>query len=186
MRTLPTLEKVIIWGSITGLFILILWIDSVTPLGMAIGILYTVPVLLSLFLNIPIATIGLAILGVACTTWGLMFSPGSSAPPVVYLTNRSMSVGVILFASALGLLYQRTRLRLEKVNQDLAEAMSSIKILKGMLPICANCKRIRNDSGYWEQIESYISHHTDTDFSHGICPDCYEILYGDITPKDRP
>ena len=61
---------------------------------------------------------------------------------------------------------------------QLLDALDNIKSLKGMLPICANCKKIRDDSGYWNQIESYIEKHSDALFSHGICPDCASDLYG--------
>lgn len=62
----------------------------------------------------------------------------------------------------------------------LQEAMNNIKVLKTMLPICANCKKIRDDSGYWQSVEGYISAHSDTKFSHGICPDCIQKLYPEI------
>ena len=52
-----------------------------------------------------------------------------------------------------------------------------MKQLSGFLPICASCKRIRDDTGYWNQIESYISAHSEAQFSHGICPDCIKKLY---------
>lgn len=51
--------------------------------------------------------------------------------------------------------------------------------VSGLLPICASCKNIRDDKGYWNQIESYLQKHSDAEFSHGICPDCMEKLYGD-------
>jgi CheY-like chemotaxis protein len=57
---------------------------------------------------------------------------------------------------------------------ELQEALSRVKQLSGLLPICSYCKRIRSDSNYWEQVESYIAHHSDAKFSHGICPPCYE------------
>jgi ligand-binding sensor domain-containing protein len=57
------------------------------------------------------------------------------------------------------------------------EAMSRVKILKGLLPICATCKKVRDDKGYWNQIEQYISDHSEADFSHGICPDCIAKYY---------
>jgi len=52
-----------------------------------------------------------------------------------------------------------------------------VKALKGMIPICYSCKKIRDDKGYWERIEEYISKHSDAQFSHGICPDCLKKLY---------
>ena len=57
---------------------------------------------------------------------------------------------------------------------ELQDALSRVKQLSGLLPICSYCKRIRSDSNYWEQVESYIAHHSDARFSHGICPPCYE------------
>ncbi|HKS28559.1 MAG TPA: response regulator transcription factor [Pyrinomonadaceae bacterium] len=56
---------------------------------------------------------------------------------------------------------------------ELEEALSRVKQLQGLLPICSYCKKIRDDRNYWEQVESYISRHTEAQFSHGICPDCY-------------
>jgi hypothetical protein len=66
---------------------------------------------------------------------------------------------------------------LEEANQGLELAAANIKQLSGMLPICASCKRIRNDKGYWEQIEGYIRQHSEVQFSHGMCPDCEAGLY---------
>ncbi len=68
----------------------------------------------------------------------------------------------------------------EKLIAGLQEALAQVKTLSGFLPICASCKKIRDDSGYWKQIEAYISAHADVTFSHGICPDCAEKLYGDF------
>jgi phosphoserine phosphatase RsbU/P len=59
---------------------------------------------------------------------------------------------------------------------DLETALSQVKQLRGLLPICMYCKRIRNDGDYWQQVETYISEHTAAEFSHGICPECYEKL----------
>ena len=74
---------------------------------------------------------------------------------------------------------QELRLR----NQELEQALIDIRQLSGMLPICASCKKIRNDGGYWEQIEAYIQEHSEVEFSHGICPDCAVKLYPDFFDK---
>ncbi|MFA7382058.1 MAG: cache domain-containing protein [Desulfurivibrionaceae bacterium] len=73
----------------------------------------------------------------------------------------------------------------EKRTAELKEAMSQVKILSGFLPICASCKKIRDDKGYWNQIESYIRDHSEAEFSHSICPDCAEKLYPDLYGKKR-
>jgi len=66
---------------------------------------------------------------------------------------------------------------LKEEHDKLLQAMKEIKTLSGLLPICAACKKIRDDKGYWNQIEGYIQKHSDAQFSHGICPDCARKLY---------
>ncbi|MDD3925214.1 MAG: response regulator [bacterium] len=63
----------------------------------------------------------------------------------------------------------------ERIKQ-LEDALHQIKQLKGLIPICAYCKKIRDDDNYWRQLESYITEHSGAEFSHGICPDCYENI----------
>ena len=72
----------------------------------------------------------------------------------------------------------------EKLVRDLQKALSEVKTLKGIFPICASCKKIRDDKGYWTQIEAYIRDHSEAEFSHGICPDCMKKLYGDFLGKE--
>lgn len=76
-----------------------------------------------------------------------------------------------------------TKFNLESSNRKLEEAIANIKQLSGMLPICASCKKIRNDSGYWEILESYLKEHSDVMFSHSICPDCAMELYPEFYNK---
>jgi len=68
----------------------------------------------------------------------------------------------------------------EKLISELQNALSEIKTLKGILPICSYCKKIRDDKGYWNQIESYVRDHSETEFSHGICQECAEKHYPDM------
>lgn len=69
----------------------------------------------------------------------------------------------------------------DRLIEQLQKALSEIKTLKGFLPICASCKKIRDDKGYWTQIEAYIREHTEAEFTHGICPECMKKLYHDYT-----
>lgn len=83
----------------------------------------------------------------------------------------------------------RLRSQLQKKNAELEKALSSVKLLSGLLPICASCKKIRDDNGYWNQIEAYIRDHSEAQFSHGICPDCAGKLYPEFTnrpPRQDP
>ncbi len=72
----------------------------------------------------------------------------------------------------------------QKLVNELKIAMADIKKLSGFLPICASCKKIRDDNGYWNQIESYIRDHSEAQFSHGICPECAEKLYPEFIKKN--
>ena len=60
--------------------------------------------------------------------------------------------------------------------EDLTQVLQQVKQLQGLLPICSYCKKIRGDNNYWQQVESYISQHSEAQFSHGICPDCFESI----------
>lgn len=71
-----------------------------------------------------------------------------------------------------GLLREKDRL-----VSELQDALRNVQMLQGLLPICSSCKRIRNDNGYWQQVEEYFTRHSNTKFSHGICPECVKSLY---------
>lgn len=64
--------------------------------------------------------------------------------------------------------------------QDLQNALKHIKTLQGLLPICSHCRKVRDDKGYWSRLEEYVVQHSDTDFTHGICPDCLKAHYPEI------
>jgi hypothetical protein len=68
----------------------------------------------------------------------------------------------------------------EKMIVELQEATEKIKILRGFLPICSHCKKIRDDEGYWQQMEKYVSEHSEAQFSHGICPTCAKEHYAEF------
>jgi len=70
--------------------------------------------------------------------------------------------------------------RLEKTTARLQGALDNIRALEGLLPICANCKNIRDDDGYWHQVEVYIRNNSEAEFSHGICPTCAQKLYPEL------
>jgi ligand-binding sensor domain-containing protein len=102
------------------------------------------------------------------------------------LWAKTALVGLVALVMA-GLVRWRTaRLaaRARELEAAVTEALSSAKVLRGLLPICAHCKKVRDDGGYWTRIEDYISRHSEADFSHGFCPDCVEKHYGDIQMKD--
>jgi len=87
--------------------------------------------------------------------------------------NGSLIARSILYA------IERKKMEVEKERlvYELKEALAKVKTLTGFLPICCSCKKIRDDKGYWQQIEAYISKHSDAEFSHGLCDDCARRLY---------
>lgn len=68
----------------------------------------------------------------------------------------------------------------KRQNRDLKEALGKVPALQGLLPICAGCKRIRDDKGCWEEVEAYVEKRLDVEFSHGLCPECIKRLYPDL------
>ena len=121
-------------------------------------------------------------------------SPSSSPPYIILLTAMSDKEDVVKGIQAgandyLSKPFHREELRvrvgvgvqmllLQKTLADqvkeLEEALAQVKQLQGILPICSYCKQVRDDQNYWQKVEDYISDHTDVQFSHGICPNCYE------------
>ena len=79
----------------------------------------------------------------------------------------------------IGLYKAKIEKQLKEKVIELQEALDNIKILKGLIPICSNCKSIRDDQGYWNNLESYIQNHSEALFSHSMCPSCMEKCYGD-------
>lgn len=78
---------------------------------------------------------------------------------------------------------QRAEETLRQTNAELAEALASVKTLKGFLPVCAWCRKVRQDDGYWNELEIYVTQHTDARFSHGICPACRDKNFGGLQAR---
>jgi hypothetical protein len=72
----------------------------------------------------------------------------------------------------------------ERLIKELQDALKEIKTLRGILPLCSYCKKIRDDKGYWEQVDVYIGKHSQADISHSICPECMKKYYPDITDHE--
>jgi PAS domain S-box-containing protein len=90
-------------------------------------------------------------------------------------------------AVSIGIAFKRNIIEEEKgrLIHQLEESLEKVNALSGLLPICAKCKKIRDDKGYWNQIEEYIRDHSDANFTHGICPDCSKELYPTVPIKDK-
>lgn len=66
------------------------------------------------------------------------------------------------------------------LRENLEAALAKVKLLSGLIPICSSCKKIRDDQGFWNQVESYVANHSEATFTHGICPDCARVLFPEI------
>jgi len=152
------------------LSIAIFILDSLIPLGVAGGVPYILVVLVSLWSPRKKLPIYVAIGGSILTVIGFYSSPaGGELWKVTF--NRSLALFAIWTTAILSI--QRKTIYDEK-----EKALLDFKILSGLLPICASCKKIRDDKGYWNKIELYIGDRSEAEFSHGICPVCAEKLYG--------
>lgn len=158
------------------LMLVILLLDLSIPLGVAMGVPYILVVLLSLWSPAKRFTILVAVICSMLTVAAFLYKPAVAEMWKVVF-NRSLALFAIGVTAALGL---QRKIVEEKRAMALAErekALEDVRILRGLLPICASCKMIRDDKGYWTQIERYIKDRSEADFSHGICPDCARKLY---------
>ncbi len=89
-------------------------------------------------------------------------------PPSAREMERAVTVAMARFDDLM---------ELRRLNAELQKALNEIKTLRGMIPICASCKKIRDDEGYWQDVAFYIQAHSEAEFTHGICPDCAKKLY---------
>ncbi len=94
--------------------------------------------------------------------------------------ERRQKAGLIDYIAAL----KQAEEERERLIRELQDALANIKTLRGLLPICFSCKQIRDDKGYWNQIDTYIQEHTDAEITHGICPTCAQKLYPDLYRGD--
>jgi hypothetical protein len=163
-----------------GLLMLVIFLaDLATPLGVAVNILYIAVVILSLWSSQTNFTVLVAITCSALTIGGFFLSsPAGELWKVIF--NRAVALFALWATTVLG----RQRIVAEEARTKAAEerqrVLEEIKILRGFLPICASCKKIRDDKGYWTQIETYIGDHSEAEFSHSICPDCARKLYPEL------
>jgi hypothetical protein len=107
--------------------------------------------------------------------------------PVAVVTSPIWEEGKVVSAvTAFRDISRQRELEQERSQLILAyeDALNNIKTLKGLVPICASCKKIRDDKGFWNHIEVFIQQRTDAEFSHGICPDCAKRLYPDYVKEE--
>lgn len=164
-----------------ALMIAILYLDLQLPLGIAAAILYSGVVLLSLG-----STNRKFILVVAIVASLFTIGPFFIKSPIDDIGKAAANRGLALFslwvACYLGLQKQVLEEKRAKMLTEREKALEEVRVLRGFLPICAACKRIR-DQGSWTLLEKYLSEHSEAEFSHGLCPDCTQKLFPDLFDK---
>ena len=159
-----------------ALIALILALDLMIPLGAAMAVSYLVVILLSLWSSQKKFTIWVGFVCSAFSVAVFFYQPiGGELWKIVF--NRVMALFAIWATVFIGLQRKNEEQAREKAFRDREKALKDLRILRGLLPICASCKRIRDGQGNWSQIEAYIKVHSEADFSHGICPECARRLY---------
>lgn len=117
--------------------------------------------------------------------------PNTKTIPVIFLTARGESKDVLRGFKVGGVDYVTKPFRSAellarvKTHIELKRAREEIHSLRGIIPICANCKKIRDDKGFWEQVDTYVQEHSDAEFTHSICPQCLTSLYPEVAEKKK-
>lgn len=142
--------------------------DLFLPLGVAIPMAYVGPILMFLWINQLRLIVLAASAGTVLTIIGYFGSP-SDGPLWIVLANRSLAILMIWMTAVIVLLYKRTQ--------------EEIKTLRGWLAICASCKKIRDDQGFWNGLESYVEEHSEVLFTHSLCPSCTQKWYPELYPQ---
>ncbi|MDH5475636.1 MAG: hypothetical protein OEX22_08110 [Cyclobacteriaceae bacterium] len=152
------------------LCIAIFSIDIMLPRGVAIGVPYVIVVLISIRLKNSKAIYIITIICTLLTLLGYYYSPNEGKLWKV-LINRFLAI-LVIWSSAF-------------LSVKIDDAQKEIKVLEGLLPICATCKKIKDEQGNWSQIEHYVNDHSEVQFSHGMCPSCLHELYPDQKDQSK-
>jgi hypothetical protein len=142
-------------------------------------------VLLSLWSRQKRFTILVAVISSVFTIGAYVYKPPVAEMWKVVF-NRVLALFAIWVTASLGLQRKNIEEKRERAVREREQALGDVKILRGLLPICASCKKIRADDGYWTQIEAYIGDHSEAEFSHGVCPECAQRLYPEYYKKMFP
>jgi cytochrome c553 len=153
---------------IAGSAAVIFTVDLLLPRGVAVPMLYIIPILIALGCRQHWFRISVAAGCTVLTLIGYGFSD-TGAPAWMAVSNRALAIAAFWVAAVLA--WQRTK------------ATEQAALLRDLLPMCASCHKIRNDKGYWSQLEEYLETQTQTMLTHGICPECMQKWYPEFYPQ---
>ncbi|TFB11888.1 hypothetical protein E3V33_06035 [Candidatus Marinimicrobia bacterium MT.SAG.4] len=154
------------------------YFDLLVPLGVASGTPYIALVALSIWSPQKRFTQIIAVISTILIILGFLFSPTGNF--WVAVLNRFLAIAALWVTSILLLIWRKTEEDRKQLSAELSNSQEEVKVLSHLLPICANCKKIRDDEGNWNQVDEYLRDHSESLISHGICPDCIEELYPDL------
>jgi hypothetical protein len=158
---------------IAALALGIFFVDIALPLGVSVGVLYAIPVMMTQW-----APQRKAIVATATASTILIFLDYFISPPggIVWmvLTNRALSVATVWMVAYLCFLRRRAEEDRNRVMAQLQESLQHVQTLRGLLPVCASCKKIRDTRGYWNRVDEYIERYSEARVYFGMCPECVE------------
>jgi hypothetical protein len=166
------------------LIIAVLALDLGVPLGVAVVILYNAVVLLSLRTRNRTFIIAVTVIASLLTIVPLFHKD-----PIYEMwkaaSNRVLALFSIWAACSLGLQRLATEEKREQALREREKAIEEVRVLRGFLPICSSCKKIRSMEGSWTMLEKYIVEHSEAEFSHGLCPECTRTLFPQFFERDK-
>ena len=154
------------------------YFDLQSPLGIAGGTPYIALVALSIWSPHRKFTKIVTVVSTILIILGFILSPSGNFH--VALLNRFLALAALWVTSVLLLIWRKTEEHRAQLSTELSNTKDEINVLSHLLPICAGCKKIRDDKGNWNQVDEYLRDHSDSLISHGLCPDCIEELYPDL------
>ena len=173
-------SKFVILSFSLALLAAIVLIDYFTNAELRLTVFYLLPLYMVARYTSTQISIAFALICSAVWTYVNHFERYHSLTDAIPLENFLFeSIIFIIFTLLFTHLVSHARAQLELVDK-LQKALGEVRQLSGLLPICASCKKIRDDKGYWQQLEVYIRDHSEADFSHGLCPDCVQKMINHI------
>ena len=164
------------------LVVAILGLDLKVPLGVAVVILYNAVILLALRSHSRKFILLITIVSTVFTVCPL-FHKAPVDEMWKAVSNRVLALFTMWVGCYLGLQLEKIHETRERALHEREKALEEVRVLRGFLPICASCKKIRSMEGSWTLLEKYISEHSEAEFSHGLCPDCTRKLFPDLYDK---
>jgi hypothetical protein len=179
------LQKPLSLAVLLAAALVIFVVDLFVPLGWVAWLPYVALVLLTLWVPQPRAAQIVAALCSALIVLGFFedFYGPQTAEPKMAAFNRGLGVAMLWVIAMLVMMHKRMEAEREQLILQLQEALANVQTLRGFLPICASCKKVRDDQGYWNQIEAYITRHSLAHFIHGLCPQCSTEMMQEIPPR---